>query len=209
MAKLSKTEKATLLAIVNANAANSAIYVSAAEGKTLAEQGLIAVDPSKQDPSNPQKIAALATDAGKAMVAAGNSTPSMQTFEITSGVVLPPSKRGGGGAGAPTIYPFDKLEVGQGFFVPASEKHPTPAKSLQSSVSAANERYATPTGETKQVKRAERDPNDKKKALKGPDGKNIIKEVTVPVKKYERKFVIRAFEQNGVAGAYIQRVALD
>lgn len=204
---MAKVDKKLLSTIVNATNAGSHHYVSQAEGLPLVKNDppLIEVNPAQVDPTDPTKIAARATEHGKALVGTGNHTPSLATFEIMSGVELPPRKRGGGGAGAPTIYPFDKLEVGQGFFVPATDKRPDPAKSLQSSVSAANDRYATETGETKQVSRAKRDPADKKKALKGADGKNIMETVTLPVKHYNRKFVIAPFTNNGVEGAFVKR----
>ena len=44
-------------------------------------------------------------------------------------------------------YPFSKLEIGQAFVIPVSENHPEPWKSLQSTVSGAQRRFATVDGE--------------------------------------------------------------
>jgi hypothetical protein len=50
-------------------------------------------------------------------------------------------------------YPFDLLnpvpEPGNAFFVPATEDMPNPEKSLQSSLTNANKKYAEPTGATR------------------------------------------------------------
>ncbi len=65
--------------------------------------------------------------------------PKKMTFAVET-VEIPAVKRG---RGAATKYPFDLLEVGQSFFVPnsASEKG-NAAKSVASSVAAANKRYS-------------------------------------------------------------------
>jgi len=119
------------------------------------------------------------------------SAPAASPYTIMSGVVLPASKRGGGGGGgAPKKYPFDQLEVGQTFFVPASAAVPDPVKKLGSTVSSANMRYAVETGETKEVERTKRGPGNK--AVVDPaTGQNVREKKTVPVYKQTRKFTIR------------------
>ena len=72
-----------------------------------------------------------------------------------------------------SIYPFDKLAVGQSFFIPATDERPDPAKSLASTVANASKRFAVPTGETKTSART---------------GKEV------QVLKYTRKFTIREVE---------------
>lgn len=139
------------------------------------------------------------TDAGTVYLglypakAAAKEAPKTSPFEIITGAVLPPNKRGGGGGGAPTIYPFDKLEIGQTFFVPVSEKHPDPVKTLGSTVSSANHRYAEKTDQTKTVNRAKR--GEGNKAVKDAAGNKIMETVTVPVYKATRKFSIRKVEK--------------
>lgn len=59
-------------------------------------------------------------------------------FQIQSNVEIPKAAR----RSRTSAYPFDQLEVGQSFFVPASEERPDPAKTMGSTVAAANERYS-------------------------------------------------------------------
>lgn len=61
-------------------------------------------------------------------------------FAIGSGFIVPVKKSKGSDAG-PRNYDFDKLELGQYQFVPATEKRPDPKKSLASTISSANKRY--------------------------------------------------------------------
>lgn len=55
---------------------------------------------------------------------------------------MPTAGRRGRIAEGSTAYPFDKLEVGKSFHIPATKECPDPAKSVASSVSAANDRYS-------------------------------------------------------------------
>lgn len=48
---------------------------------------------------------------------------------------------------AATTYPIDKLEVGQSFFVVATDERPKPWSSLGSTLNSAHKRHGTPTGE--------------------------------------------------------------
>ena len=98
-------------------------------------------------------------------------------------------RRGGGRAGV--SYPFDTLQVGQSFVVPATEKKPNPVKSMASSITAANARYATP--------------------LTNEDGSPKMKTITVPrtgekrdvqATQLVRKFTVVACE----GGARVGRV---
>ncbi len=158
------------------------------------------------------------TEAGKAYLAAnvkvGDAPAATETFGIISGAILPVSKRGNTGGGAPIKYPFDKLEIGQSFFVPVSEKLPNPVKTLGSTVSSANMRYAEDTGQTKKVDRAVR---EGKKAKLDANGEKIMETVDRPIYKFSRKFTIRGVEKgktygNWTAdadGALIQRVAVE
>lgn len=61
-------------------------------------------------------------------------------FAIGSGFVIPVKKAKGSEAG-PRNYDFDKLEIGQFQFVPATPQRPDPKKSLASTISSANKRY--------------------------------------------------------------------
>lgn len=186
-----------LLAAINAAVnAGGNYYVSEADGLPLvnANPPLIEVNTGMLDAAG--SAAARLTDAGKALLAGGNASTSAveqqpSPFAIITGAALPESKRGNR-AGAPTIYPFDQLEIGQSFFVPVSEKTPEPVKTLGSTVSSANSRYAVDTGTTKTVTRTKR--GEKNKAVLDAAGNKVKETVEAPVYKYTRKFTIRAVE---------------
>lgn len=218
---------ALLKQIDDATKAGQFVYVSPVDGLPLAQHNppLIQVNQAMPDPTDPQKLAAKSTEAAAAVLAAGNApaaTAEVEApkFDVIDGLVLPPSKRGNAkGGGAPIVYPFDKMEIGQSFFVPNSAKYPDAFKKLGSTVSSANMRYAEKTGETKSVTRTKR--GEGNKALLDASGNKIKETVTVDVMKATRKFTIRKLEKGvnyGTAdkpwiasddGALIQRVALD
>lgn len=63
---------------------------------------------------------------------------SKSMFKIESNIAVPKaSKRTRASA-----YPFDELEVGQSFFVPATAERPDPAKTMGSTVNGANARFS-------------------------------------------------------------------
>jgi hypothetical protein len=102
-------------------------------------------------------------------------------FVIEDNVAIPAAKRTGRGGSS---YPFDALQVGQSFFIPASEKHPNPAKSLASTISGATARYdEVSTTETVETRTGN----------------------TVPKRTHTRKFIIKAVD----GGARCWRVALE
>lgn len=208
-----------LLNTINtANASGGVYYVSQADGKPLADAGLIEVNTAMLDGEG--KAAARLTDAGRAALAGNPNAPAAAAAEVKSpfavitGAVLPESKRGNK-AGAPTQYPFDQLEIGQSFFVPKSEKHPDPVKTLGSTVSSANQRYAEETGQVKSVTRTKR--GEKNKAVLDANGQKVKETVNVPVMKYNRKFSIRSVEAGKTYGSWtapadgalIARVAVE
>jgi len=217
---------AILRAIANANAANTVIYVSPAEGMDLVKHQppLITVDGSNKDPNDANKIAAHITDDGaKYLASANNETAKSSThFAVQSGgLELPKIKRAfGGGGGAPTKYPFETMIVGDFFFVANTDVAKGDAvKTMGSAAGSANQRFAEDiviNGEiqTEQVTRAKR--GEGNKAIKGPDGKNVMETVTVNKKRFTRKFVVRPVKA-GVKygewtapadGAVVARVAL-
>ncbi len=140
------------------------------------------------------KIACRATDAGfqKANMDALNkgsktdkpkTSVSTTSFAIDDDIDIPEITHR---AGRSETYPFDALKVGQSFFVPNTEEKPDIAKSIASTVSGANARYA----------------------IDDPDGKTKTnrKGVEVPVKIYTRRFVHKRYTQDGVDGARVWRV---
>lgn len=152
------------------------------------------------------KAPAQLTEAGQAMVTASANTPAAATetnFTIITNAVPPASKRGSGlrGGGAPKKYPFDQLEVGGSFFVPADAKHPDPVKTLGSAVSSANMRYAEKTGNTKTVTRTKR--GEGNKAILNTDGSKARETKTVDEYKFTRKFQIRPVEAGVAYGTWI------
>lgn len=197
-----------LKAVANATAANAVVYLSQADALPLMQHNppLIAIDPNAADPTDPSKRAAKITDEGVKFLAsdqAGSAEKSASQFNVLSGnFVRPKVKRGGGfGKGAPTKYPFDTMEAGHFFFVADSAVSSGDAhKTMNSAVGSANQRYAEDTDQTKTVTRAKRDEHNK--AIKGPDGKNIKETVTIPVKRFTRKFVVTPVEAGKVYGDF-------
>jgi len=189
-----------------------------AEVLLLHNPPLIEINIHKPDPSDKSKVACRVTTAGAALLTA-NQNPvtenevkhTMSNFEIIDDAELPPIKRGGGGGGAPTKYPFDKLDVGKSFFVSATAKLPNPLKTLGSTISSANHRYANVTGE-KVVERSKR--GARNKLVLDANGNKIMETKTVPTYEFTRKFTIRGVKSgvkygNWIApadGALIKRV---
>lgn len=205
MTKLNKVQSDMLARIAEATLDQTQGYAMVKNGATvnmLAEGGLVEVNAQMVEGD---KIAARATDKGVDayqngdMVEPANATAdepatnegnqAMSEFKIDTGVPVPAIKRTGA---ATSIYPFDALEVGQSFFVPATEDMPNPGKSLASTVSSASKRYATENG-TREITRKNRTTGEKET-------------VEVPTYHYDRKFMVRSVEENGVKGARVWRV---
>lgn len=200
----SNVDSATLQAIAN-TPADRVFYITKEVGMPLVTAGLVEVNTEMVDENG--NAAARLTEAGRAALAtlanapaaaSGAATPS--PYAIIKGAVLPPSKRGGKGGGAPMQYPFETMEIGDSFFVPVSEKHADPVKTLGSTVSSMNQKYAEDTGATKTVTRTKR--GEGNKAVLNADGSKAKEEVTVPVYKLTRKFTIRAVKAGVKYGEY-------
>ena len=121
---------------------------------TAAEPTFVLANTAFPNPAAPSQIAVKATaegiaayDAHLAEVAATPVLPASDapkpTFMIQDAVPVPVIRHGGT---RESVYPFDALQPGQSFFVPATETCPDPAKKLGSTVSSATKRYkeATP-----------------------------------------------------------------
>ena len=176
----------TLESIVAATQAGSFVYTAAAVHGPLIEAGFVEINPAMADENG--AIATRSTEKGNSQVmTATNQTqaaaPAVKAgFVIETGVTMPAiSGRGRSGCS----YPFDQMEVNQSFFVAASESKPNPAKSLASTISSANARYAVPVtdGSTRTTKKG----------------------AVVPATVETRKFVVRSVTENGVAGARVWR----
>jgi hypothetical protein len=159
-----------LAAVIAATNAGSFVYTSAEAHKQALESGLVEVNPSMTNEAG--ELATRATQKGIDSMSQTNTAPkSKPQFTIEDDVALAPVA-GRGRTGGET-YPFDQLKVNQSFFVPNSDERPNVAKSLASTVSSANRRYATEiAGQT----RVDRKGN------------------TVPALEYSRKFVLRSVE---------------
>ncbi len=155
MAKLTAASKTLLGVIITAMANADAPYHMAtpAEVKNLIDNGMVETNTEITDGD---KVAVRATEKGQAEQASSgsgntdNSNGNNQTmtttttapaaasaFALIDGAVLPEGRA----PRASSIYPFDTMNVGQSFFVPATEDKPNPAKSLASTVSSANKRF--------------------------------------------------------------------
>lgn len=144
MAKLSKANIALLGVIVAAMAVEATPYAMLTEADiaALAKEGLVETNPDIRDGD---KVAVRATEKGIALHneqppanVPETVTPVASAFSLIDGATLP-AGRGGRNA---NVYPFDAMNVGQSFFVGATEAKPNPAKSLASTVSSASKRLS-------------------------------------------------------------------
>lgn len=83
-------------------------------------------------------VAALQGEGAVASNVATMQAPATESkFALETGFTPPPTKRGGIKA---NIYPFAQMQIGQSFFVPATEAKPNPAKALASTCHSASKR---------------------------------------------------------------------
>lgn len=146
--KLTKGDTALLGTIVTAMGNTDAPYHMAtkAELSNLLDNGMVEVNDEITDGD---KVAVRATEKGtEAMTdnstgagnnAAAPTTPSTAapSFALIDGAVLPEGRA----PRASSVYPFETMNVGQSFFIPATEAKPNPSKSMASTVSSANKRF--------------------------------------------------------------------
>lgn len=108
--------------------------------------GSIQVDIAHRDKKG--NVAARATSQGISAAYGGDSAehseehvaPVTRTrFKLDDNIPIPVPRRG---IQAEPRYPFNLLNVGQSFMVPATPERPNPAKGLASTVSSANKRMA-------------------------------------------------------------------
>ena len=185
---MAKKAKAVTVNVALLQAIASGVTTRVTQAEATSLEGLIEVNIG--DIEN-EKALARVSEAGTAYLSNLNSGKEKEKpmFGIIKGVVLPLSNRGNRkGAGAPTVYPFATMEVGDSFFVGNSEKADA-AKKLQSTVSAQNHKYSEPTGETETVEVTKRGKGNK--AVKDEQGNKVKETVTRPVRKAVRKYVLR------------------
>jgi len=203
VAKLSKLEQAAvgmMPEIVAATQAGSFLYKSAFDVAYLIENCL--VEQNEEMVNEDGEFATRATQVGIASQTASAETKVAEpkperkvkmTFEIEN-ITVTPGKRGGGTR--TSQYPIDALEVGQSFFIPASEKHPEPEKSLASMLSGAMKKYDVADLDEAGVQ--------KTKEITVP---KTGEKRTIPAMKHTRKFTLVAAEKDGIKGARIGRTA--
>lgn len=196
MAKHKKNVLELVSTIVEATKTNGMYHVNDEKLKELSaviSEGKLEFDPNVKNDAG--DVAIRATKSYLDELTGVTAAPVKQTFEfeILDGIVPPAPVRA---AMKEEIYPFSKLEIGQSFFLPASEKTPDPAKSFASTVSSATRRYS------------EQSATETKKNRAGAD---------VPVLVPTRRFTIRPVKAgqkwpNGhvekADGARIFRIAL-
>lgn len=95
------------------------------------------------DPDPGGNVRVSATPAGIAALGGVAAAAPVETaasmFTIDDGFIVPPSARG---VARTETYPFTPMQVGQSFFVPATEAKPNPAKSLNSTINSTNRRFS-------------------------------------------------------------------
>lgn len=191
--EITEVEQGNLAFIVEQNDGGAFTYADDNYFGSLVDKGFVEVNKEVVDSTG--NYAGRPTEAGiKLIKDNGMSEVSVQpevtapAFTIESDVALPEVKRGGGGGRKGprgSKYPFDTMENGQSFFVPATAEMENPAKTLASTASTFAKKYATENG-TREITR-----------------KGETK--TVPNYDYTRKFVVRAVEENGTRGARVWR----
>lgn len=182
-----KPETKTVLESLKAStqAAPMAIDRTLATSKELIKHELVFVDENSASGNmvnvilSPAGLAKNESYAKTANVGTGTPRgplPKPEDFEIEP-VTIPEIRRG---AAARAVYPFEKLAVGQGFFIASSEGTPNPAKSKQGTVTAANKKALA--------------------AFEAAKAAGGVPEGAVPI-----KFRIWPDERKGVKGAMIGR----
>ncbi len=205
---MAKKKSVVNMSLLSSIATGATGYISQADALPLLnhEPPLIDVNTSALDDSGNAKV--WLTDAGKVALPNGNAAKAAVSsdtpqYAIISNAIFVPSekKRGGrGGGGAPTIYPWASMEVGNTFFVGVSQK-PDPFKSMQSAVSSANMKYSEEVG----------DPVPHTRTMRGPGNKAVVDAAGNPVKETinkkkrqaVRKFDLRAFKKGEALGNWV------
>lgn len=190
MTELSKKDQATLDMIARATVEQGFIYIAEKLVKKLVDNGLVEVNNDMKDEAGNPAVRTIQ----QVVVQIQQQGTQEMKFELSTGIAIPPATRKS--SGSRSIYPFEQMEVGQSFFVADADK---PIKSkdgtvmydafqgMTSVLSSANDRFSELTGNTVIAKK----------------GKLAGKEVAE--KRYLRRFVQRAVEENGVKGTRVWR----
>lgn len=150
---------------VDATRAGQSAYANVALAAGMVAGGLLVAHGHLVNPANLAEAAHTSTDLGNSYVdqlrgaepvaapafvaPAEAETPKAAplrgkaNLEKVTGFVPPAKITRRANPNATRSYDFAGLELGQAIFVPATEKRPNPKKSLGSTISAANKRFAT------------------------------------------------------------------
>ena len=223
---MAKKPAATAIALTSANLAALSYIVAAGEGGTFAplaevrpladhKPALVEINEGATDDNG--NVAVRATAEGISHSATNSTTDdngnvavraksSFEVMDVPADILQAAKERRRSSRGAGEKYPFDSLEVGKGFFVAATEKMPEPVKSLASTVSSAQSRYAEETDELETVIVKEYETDENGKRVKGADGHWIViaeNEVERPKMQNTRMFKLVAAD----GGAWVVRTA--
>ena len=209
--------------IVEATKTTGYMHVDGARVGQLVKAGVIELNPDLTDSDG--NVAARATEKGykfidetygedivmKHDIDKSTGLEHSGAFEIDSDVVVPMRTRNVG-AGRKSTYPFEQLEVGQSFHIPATEECPNPVKSRASLVTIANNKYAKTNGEYELVTVKTYAVDAKGNRLRNADGSYVptgAKQVKRAKKTFERRFSIFPVDHSDKrgAGARIFRVS--
>ena len=157
----------------------------------LIEKGFVEVNQEMID--NDGGVATRATEAGieksKGAKFAPKEKNEMNGFVIEN-IAVEKKRRSSGKA---SIYPFELLEVGQSFFVPATEKRPEPWVTMASIVGTAIKRFS-------EVVLDENGQPVMREIVRGPNKGELTQET-----KSTKVFVLTKDSKDGVDGARIGR----
>lgn len=188
---------ADLMAMIAAGGA-AGLMLTQAEGLDLVNSGFAIVDPTVIE-NDTAKV--TLTETGQASLDGSGDVATK--FEIEDNVAMPTSTQRRGRTGG---YPFENLNVGQSFHVPAKagEDAASVAARLQSSVSGARSRFATDSGETETTTVKVYAKGEDGKFLKDEAGKRVIESATEtprPKLTTTRDFKVRAVDSTDPKGA--------
>lgn len=205
---------AALFKVVEASRSGGVAYLSQEEGEGLLAAGFITVNANQPDPNNASKVAAYPTAEGakfydenggnESAQPEANTSTGKTAFEIDDDVPLAEKRRGSLGQKRESIYPFDKLGVGQSFHVPVTADMPKPNRTLGSAVSNATKSYAVEDLDANGNKQYETVNVPVKgadgKIVKNPDGTDQTKPEQRVKMKNTRVFTVRAVDANDPRG---------
>ena len=217
-------KKPVAITLTSGNLAALAYIVAAGEGGTFAplvevrpladhKPALVEINEGTTDDNGnvavratAEGISHFATISTKETTSAPAVKSSFEVMDVPADIMQAANERRRVSRGVGEKYPFASLEVGKGFFVAATEKMPEPAKSLASTVSSAQSRYAEETDELETVIVKEYEIDENGKRVKDADGHWIVtaeNEVERPKMQNTRMFKLVPAD----GGAWVVRTA--